>query len=69
MRKCGTPENFFDVFSLRAFDHEPPEWARQEFVAARRLTEQKLWAENPHYTLEDIWVEMDWTHPFLKSNE
>lgn len=66
VRKCGTPVNFFDVFSLRAFEHEPQEWARQEFVAARRLTEQKLWNENPHYTLEDIWVEMDWTHPFLK---
>ena len=66
IRKCGTPENFFDVFSLRAFNHEPPEWARQEFVAARRLTEQKLWEENPHYTLQDIWAEMDWTHQFLK---
>ena len=69
VRKCGTPENFFDVFSLWAFDHEPPEWARQEFVAARRLTEQKLWNDNPHYTLEDIWVEMDWMHPFLKSKK
>ncbi len=69
VRKCGTPENFFDVFSLRAFEHEPPEWARQEFVAARRLTEQKLWAENPHYALQDIWAEMDWSHPFLKSKK
>lgn len=69
VRKCGTPENFFDVFSLRAFNQEPPEWARQEFVAARRLTEHKLWNENPHYTLEDIWVEMDWSHPFLKSKK
>ena len=66
LRKCGTPENFFDVFSLRAFDHEPPEWARQEFVAARRLAEQKLWNENPYYTLQDIWAVMDWSHPFLK---
>lgn len=67
VRKCGTPENFFDVFSLRAFNHEPPEWARQEFVAARKLAESKLWEENPHYTLQDIWAEMDWTHQFLKS--
>lgn len=67
IRKCGTPENFFDVFSLRAFNHEPPEWARQEFVAARRMTESKLWEENPYYTLQDIWTEMDWTHHFLKS--
>ena len=69
IRKCGTPENFFDVLSLRAFNHEPPEWARQEFVAARRLTEQKLWEENPRYTLQDIWVEFDWSHQFLKSQK
>lgn len=69
VRKCGMPENFLDVFSLRAFEHEPQEWARQEFVAARRLTEQKLWAENPHYTIDDIWAEMDWSHPFLKSKK
>lgn len=66
IRKCGTPENFFDIFSLQAFNHEPQEWARQEFVAARRLTESKLWNESPHYTLQDIWSEMDWTHRFLK---
>ncbi len=69
VRKCGTPENFFDVFSLRAFNQEPPEWARQEFVAARRLTEQKLWNENPYYTLQDIWEEMEWSHQFLKSKK
>lgn len=66
VRKCGTSENFFDVISLNVFNHEVPEWARQEFVAARRLTEQKLWQENPRYTLQDIWVEFDWSHQFLK---
>ena len=66
VRKCGTPENFFDVFSLRAFDHELPEWARQEFVAARVLAKQKAAGNNPHYTLKDIWAEFDWTHQFLK---
>lgn len=69
VRKCGMPENFFDVLSLRAFDHEPQEWARQEFVAARRLTEQKLWNENPYYTLQDIWAEMDWSHQFMKTKK
>ncbi len=66
VRRCGTPENFLNILSLRAFNHEPQEWARQEFVAARRLTEQKLWQENPNYTLHDIWVEFDWSHQFLK---
>lgn len=66
VRKCGTPENLLDILSLKAFVHKPQEWARQEFVAARRLTEQKLWQENPNYTLHDIWVEFDWSHQFLK---
>ena len=67
LRKCGTPENFFDVLSLRMFNGEVEEWARQEFVAARCLTETKLWKETPHYTLQDIWTELDWIHPFLKT--
>ena len=69
VRKCGTPENLLDVLSLKAFNHEPQEWARQEFVAARKLIEQKLWQENPNYTLQDIWIEFDWSHQFLKSKK
>ena len=67
VRKCGTPENFFDVLSMRAFKQDPPEWARQEFVVARKSVEQKLWQENLRYTLQDIWGEFDWSHQFLKS--
>ncbi len=67
VRKCGTPENFFDVFSLRAFNHEPPEWARQEFVAARRIAERKAGEINPSYTLQDIWTKFEWEYPFLKT--
>ena len=38
LRKCGTPENFFDVFSLRVFNGEVEEWARQgEAVSMRRV--------------------------------
>lgn len=66
VRKCGTPENFLDVLSLKAFVHEPQEWARQEFVVARRAADHKLWQENPRYMLHDIWAEFDWSHPFLK---
>ena len=69
VRKCGTPENFLDVLSQRAFNHEPQEWARQEFVAARRAADHQLWQENSHYTLQDIWVEFDWAHQFLKSKK
>lgn len=69
MRKCGTPENFFDVFSMRAFKHEPPEWARQEFVATRRMVEQQVAKDNPHYSLPDIWGSFTWAHPLLKSTD
>lgn len=67
IRKCGEPRNFFDVLSLRAFKSEPAEWERQEFVATRRMTENKLRKLNPYYTLTDIWENMNWQHPLLKN--
>lgn len=69
VRKCGTSENFFDVLSMRAFKQDPPEWARQEFIVTRKSVEQKLWQENPRYTIQDIWEEFDWSHQFLKSKK
>ena len=65
MRKCGSPECFFDVFSLRAFNGEVEEWVRQEFVIARRTAEQSL--SSPLMTLQHIWDAVTWTHPQLKS--
>ena len=62
LRKCGTPENFFDVFSLRVFNGEVEEWARQEFVAERRRAEQKG-CDNHSFTLQDIWSAFDMNHP------
>lgn len=67
LRKCGTPENFFDVLSLFAFTAEPEEWARQEFVAARRIAQVQAGEANPHYTLQDIWRAFSWSHSLLKS--
>lgn len=67
IRKCGTPECFFDVFSLRAFDGEVEEWARQEFVAARRIAQQSV--HSPSMTLQDIWDTFTWSHPQLKPKE
>ena len=69
IRRCSTPENFFDVLSIRVFNGEVEEWVRQEFVAARRLTEQQLCQENPYYTLQDIWQAFTWTHQLLKTKE
>ena len=67
LRKCGTPENFFDVFSLRVFNGEVEEWARQEFVAARHLAQQSV--QSPSMKLKDVWDAFSWTHPQLKSKE
>ena len=67
IRKCGAPENVFDVLSLRAFTGEIEECERQEFVAARRMAELKIAEENPHYTLQGIWDAFAWEHPMLKS--
>lgn len=65
VRKCGSPENFFDVFSLRAFNGKVDEWTRQEFVAARVLAQKSI--QSPSTTLQDIWNAFSWTHILLKS--
>ncbi len=67
LRKCGTPELFFDVLSQYAFKGRVEEWARQEFVAARRVAEKQAAEVNPHYTLQDIWNTFAWSHPLLRS--
>lgn len=67
LRKCGTPENFYDVFSLRVFNGEVEETVRQEFVAARFEAQQKI--QNVSMTLRDIWDAFSWTHPRLKPKD
>ena len=67
IRKCGTPENFFDVFSLRVFNGEVSEQERQEFVASRRIAHVEI--QNESTKLCDIWDNFKWTHPLLKSKE
>lgn len=67
MRRCGTPEDCFDVFSRRAFNGEVSEIDRQEFVAARRIAQQSI--HSPSTTLKNIWDNFKWTHPLLKSKE
>ena len=64
VRKCGTPENFFDIFSLRAFNGEVEEWARQEFVAARQIAQHSI--QTYGTMLHDIWDNFQWQHPLLR---
>lgn len=65
IRKCGTPELLADVLSLRAFKGKVDEMVRQEFVAARLMTERSI--HQASTTLEDIWRTFSWEHPMLKS--
>lgn len=64
VRKCGTPENFFDIFSLCAFNGEVEEWTRQEFVASRKIAQQSI--QTYGTTLYDIWSNFEWQHSQLK---
>lgn len=65
VRKCGAPENLFDVLSLRVFNGDVEETVRQEFVAARYLAQQSV--QSASMTLKDIWNAFSWVHPQLKS--
>ena len=67
VRKCGSPENFLDILSLRAFNGEVEEWARQEFAAARYLAQRS--AQSSSMKLQDIWDAFDWKHPQLKTKD
>lgn len=67
VRRCGTPEDFFDVFSRRAFNGYVSENDRQEFIAARRIAQQSI--QSSSTTLKDIWDNFKWTQPSLKSKE
>ena len=64
VRKCGAPENVFDILSFRAFNGEVEESVRQEFVAARLIAGKKT---NSSSTLHDIWHAFSWTHPLLRN--
>ena len=68
VRKCGTPENFFDVLSYRVFNGEVAEGDRQRFVMERWRAEYKACA-NDRATLQDIYDCFSFAHPMLYSKE
>lgn len=70
VRKCGTPECFFDILSLRAFDADVEACVQHEFVAARFNAEIYLQRQGKtKYSLRDIWEAFNWTHPNLLAIE
>lgn len=69
IRKCGTPENFFDVLSLYAFKEPVEENIRQEFVVARYNAEVSVQKETNRYSLSDIWEHFIWNNPALRTKE
>lgn len=69
IRKCGTPENFFDVLSLYAFNEQVEENIRQEFIVARYNAEVSVQKETNQYSLSDIWEHFIWDNPALRTKE
>lgn len=67
VRKCGTPDNMFDVLSLLAFKEPVSESVRQEFVVARKRAECQIWSNNPFGKLHDIYENLNFEHPALHS--
>lgn len=65
VRKCGAPENVFDILSYKAFKHSVPESVRQAFVVERKNAEIK--AFNNFLSLEQIYAAFSLAHIDLRS--
>lgn len=68
VRKCGTPQNFFDVLSLRVFRDTPTENERQEFICHRIKSEYSSSCEGIT-TLQKIYDKFQYFNPKLMSKE
>lgn len=68
VRLCGCPINMFDILSMYAFKTVVSQREREEF-AYYRLNAQKELANNPAATLYDIYSNLEYSNPSLKSKE
>ena len=70
VRKCGTPDCFFDVLSFWLFSDTVSETVRQAFVSERRLAEQKAYAVyGDRTTLDNIYDSLDFNCQYLSKNQ
>lgn len=65
LRKCGTPENFFDVLSWKVFRELPTESERQEFIHFRLESEAEL-NNTGNATLTKIYENLQYRNLKLK---
>ena len=68
IRKCGSPENVFNILSHDVFVKEVGEQERQEFVARRKAAQNSLF-ERKDYDLKDIYDAFLPGHLMLRSKE
>lgn len=66
IRKCGEPQNLFDILSWLVFEKPVPDNVRMEFIMARRMADLSTY-KNPYTKLSDIYDALHYTHPLLKA--
>ena len=64
-RKCGTPDNFFDILSEKVFCEKVNESVKHEFILARKSAEQKAYNIKKRATIYDIYNQLSFYHPQL----
>ncbi|MBP5547907.1 MAG: hypothetical protein J6X58_03320 [Bacteroidales bacterium] len=65
LRTCGTPENFFDILSLRVFNQPVSENERQGFIIARKNAEYKSYINNNKTNIYDIYDCFSYDNPYI----
>lgn len=67
VRKCGTPDNLFDILARRAFSEEVDEKYYEAFVIERKRAESEKWSKSK--TLSDIYKEFYLPLEHIYSNQ
>jgi len=68
LRKCGSPDNFLDYLSTRAFRDFPTENERQDFIC-HRLSAECAVSNNGTGTLQEIYNAFHFDNPKLRSRD
>ena len=69
IRTCGSPENFLQLLSIRAFKERPSENMRKLFLIDRQQAEHRACQNNPHANIFDIYNHLEFSHNSLLTHE
>lgn len=69
IRTCGSPENFLQLLSVRAFKEKPSENMRRLFLLGRQQAEQRACQNNPYANIFDIYSHLEFSHKSLLAQE